>query len=142
MPLGPIRVRPPSLDSNPDYAYKPPAQGDVRLLILHPGDTADLFGALVHHSLDGIGPFQAVSYTWGNPAHRCALHTPEGVIKISWSLNSVLVGLRHKDEPLVLWVDAVCIDQANGEEKGAQIRLLPRLFQRATRVLACPGPEH
>jgi hypothetical protein len=37
----------------------------------------------------------------------------------------------------MLWVDAVCIDQINHEEKTQQIRLLPHIFRMANSTLAC-----
>lgn len=40
-----------------------------------------------------------------------------------------------------LWIDAVCIDQANAPEKGMQIPLMGEIYSRAGRVLAWLGAD-
>src|SRR5947209_15997637 len=55
------------------------------------------------------------------------------------SLHSAVTWLRNSKEPMVLWVDAVCIDQGDASDKARQIRLLPHIFQLATCVLAYLG---
>ena len=70
--------------------------------------------------------FHALSYTWGVPIFPETLEvvqqTAEGessstsIIKIIESLHSALQNLRSPDKTLVLWVDAVCINQADISE--------------------------
>jgi hypothetical protein len=48
---------------------------------------------------------------------------------ITASLRNALLALRQKDQAIMLWVDAVCINQADTKEKAQQIRLMPEIFQ-------------
>jgi hypothetical protein len=52
--------------------------------------------------------------------------------------------LRRKNQPITLWVDAVCINQNDTREVSEQITLMPRIYQRAISTLAClgEGSEH
>ncbi|KAK4188615.1 hypothetical protein QBC35DRAFT_190158 [Podospora australis] len=98
-----------------------------------------------HLSLPSPRPehdYQALSYTWGDPVFPETLevvsHTPStdsirdastvrtgldsgpvalGVIEITQNLHSALQCLRRDDETLLLWVDAVCINQADVLER-------------------------
>ncbi|KAM3087036.1 Ubiquitin-like protein [Clarireedia jacksonii] len=57
------------------------------------------------------------------------------------SLFAALRRLRHKTIELVLWIDAICINQDDMVEKAQQIRLLPRIYQNASCTLAFLGAE-
>lgn len=117
------------------YTYKPLEPGTMRLLHLLPGDKGHgLRGVVVHAS--GLSsmpkdPYRALSYVWGVDKRTEQLLTPDGIIPITPSLSAALRHLRQSNTPLVLWVDAVCINQEDNAEKAQQIRLLPTLFQRA-----------
>lgn len=85
------------------------------------------------------GAFRALSYVWGpeQPGHKKRiLVTPQGILRIKSSLGAALQKLRHKTKELVLWVDAICINQEDDDEKVRQISLLPQMFQRAICTLA------
>lgn len=49
--------------------------------------------------------------------------------------------LRRSDKARILWIDAICIDQANLEEQGRQVRLIWEIYQRAERAVIWLGPE-
>jgi hypothetical protein len=39
----------------------------------------------------------------------------------------------------MLWVDAICINQGNNEERAQQVQLMAKIYSRATRVLVWLG---
>lgn len=111
-------------------------------------------------SLDDMPPdtkFEALSYTWGSSTpsyplyildHDMDLEEDLAEMRISPNLNSAL---RHivveddekkleKDPILFLWVDAICIDQRNNEEKAWQVDMMYEIYQRASRVIVWLGP--
>ena len=127
------------------YQYRPLGPRSIRLLHLLPGETRDqaLQGVVVHvpHDLGTYGdasdePYHALSYVWGTDERTEELFTPDGVIYIVPSLSAALRHIRQRSTPLVLWVDAVCINQGDKAEKAQQIRLLPGIFQNAEFTLA------
>ncbi|KAF3057208.1 Heterokaryon incompatibility protein 6, OR allele [Daldinia childiae] len=115
----------------------------IRLLMLFPGETRSPLTGMIFEcsSIEGSGPYRTLSYEWGlddTPTRHC-LWTPDGFLSLCDSLNTALRRLRHKTSSTVLWVDAICINQADEEEKARQIRMLPKLFQTATRTMAFLG---
>jgi len=123
------------------YKYKPLRPRSMRLLHLLPADNKDqiLQGVLVHipHGVHASGgTYRALSYVWGTNDRTKELMTPDGVIRITPSLSVALRHIRKRTVPLVLWVDAVCINQSDNTEKAEQIRLLPTIFQNAELTLA------
>ncbi|OCK83978.1 hypothetical protein K432DRAFT_463823 [Lepidopterella palustris CBS 459.81] len=125
-----------------NYSYKNLNDGQIRLLGLLPGDEdAILRGVVYHVPLQAAGNYRALSYAWGQPERTHSMWTPDGSIPLTASLHSALKWLRHMEQPLVLWVDAICINQDDSKEKTQQIRLLPRIFLLATSVLAYLGDD-
>lgn len=85
------------------------------------------------------GKYDALSYVWG----------PPGDIKITCSGQQISIGpnceaalrhLRSRARKTALFVDAICIDQANDVEKDEQIKLMGDVYLYAKRVLIWLGP--
>jgi hypothetical protein len=50
-----------------------------------------------------------------------------------------LQNLWLEEDPRTLWVDAVCIDQADDEERSEQVQMMSRIYKNASRVLVWLG---
>ncbi|OCK81163.1 HET-domain-containing protein [Lepidopterella palustris CBS 459.81] len=96
---------------------------------------------------DFIPQYEALSYVWGPPGDRKTVFfesddgssaTPHSV---RISLHTALRHLRYQDKPRRLWVDALCINQADNDEKPDQVRRMAAIFALASRVIAWFGPE-
>ena len=114
---------------------------DFRLLKLEPGqDEEPLVSSLLLSSLDDCSyKWYALSYTWGN-LHDCRDIICDGSkISITKNLHSALQRFRLVDKPLLLWADAICINQRDNEEKEAQVQLMRRIYKTAFLVVADLG---
>lgn len=114
---------------------------DIRLLKLEPGQGADpLVSSLIIKSLDDHSSlWAALSYTWGSTHDYMHLICDGLQLPITKNLHSALQRLRLLNEPLLLWADAICINQADNEEKEAQVQLMRRIYARANLVVADLG---
>ncbi|KAL4723487.1 hypothetical protein ACLX1H_009122 [Fusarium chlamydosporum] len=103
-----------------------------------------LEGTIYQVSIDSTASYRALSYVWGSTNSSLApsyLNTPDGRIKITLSLHLGLRAIRSESDEIILWIDAVCINQMCNTEKAIQIRLLNSIFRSASQVVAWLGPE-
>ncbi|KAI1092525.1 hypothetical protein F5B19DRAFT_502241 [Rostrohypoxylon terebratum] len=115
---------------------------DIRLLEILSGTSDDtLEGHIRHVSLDEVGQYTAISYQWGSELKPHHIKTERGLIPITRSLYTALKRLRDPKSPIVIWADAVCIDQENHHEKSIQLHLMKDIFQTAKSVCAWLGEE-
>lgn len=62
-----------------------------------------------------------------------------GEISITRNLGIASPYLRIPHRPRALWVDALCVNQANPAERGQQVQRMAGIFRKATRVLFWVG---
>jgi len=126
-----------------NYRYHQKLDNDgktIRLLELHPGALNDpIHCDLIISSIEGseTPAFEALSYCWGDPTDTRAISLshlrtrgfpstpndsdPHHVFRITSGLDEALRHLRHSDDrKRIIWVDAVCIDQSDLQERGFQ----------------------
>jgi hypothetical protein len=60
-------------------------------------------------------------------------------VRVQENLDRALYRLRRPDLERTLWVDAICIDQENGIERGHQVSQMGRIFQLASTVYVWLG---
>jgi hypothetical protein len=127
------------------YEYEPldaTAPDNFRLLLLEPGSWNEpLKGSLfVARESDGID-YAALSYVWGETIRQELILIDGKQLTIGVNLSMFLHYLRHPDQTLTLWTDAVCIDQENLNERGHQVRLMGNIFRSASHVYAWLGDD-
>lgn len=83
--------------------------------------------------------YEAVSYYWGNGPRDHAIEVDGTTLLVSYVVDDILRHLRLRTEDRLLWLDVICINQANHPEKSSQIRLMRQIFRGATRVLCSLG---
>ncbi|KAJ8130704.1 hypothetical protein O1611_g2922 [Lasiodiplodia mahajangana] len=126
------------------FRYPPlPSQGYIRLLYLHPSDTGSLRleGCLRVQELDSECAYEAVSYSWGDyPELTRPLFLNGQVLPITENLYEALMVYRCRDRLRALWVDAVCINQADVAEKSQQVAAMADIYGKAKTVQVWLGP--
>ncbi|KAI0198107.1 HET-domain-containing protein [Astrocystis sublimbata] len=87
-----------------------------------------------------LHPFQryeALSYVWGDVKDpQYVFLDGEKPVPVTESLYSALRSLRLRHGARKLWVDALCINQSDHEEKKVQLALMKRVYQQAEKVVA------
>ncbi|TDZ22179.1 Heterokaryon incompatibility protein 6, OR allele [Colletotrichum orbiculare MAFF 240422] len=92
-------------------------------------------------------PYQsyvALSYVWGDATDLRPITLDGQCFFVTQNLEAALRNLRHPSWGVRVWVDAVCINQADLAEKAAQIKMMGRIYQQAESVHAqvMLTPEH
>jgi hypothetical protein len=119
-----------------------PITGDkeIRLLVLEPGARGDALECkLVNAELSWRTRFEALSYAWGDDTTKYQLNCSGHIIDVRANLHDALLDLRHPTQRRVLWIDALCINQADNDEKSKQIRLMHEIYSQAQEVLIYLG---
>ena len=125
-----------------EYVHSPLADGGIRVLELLPGyHAAGLQAEVNEWQTVTSGSFDALSYVWDGEIKPCQIGINGATLRITNSLDSALRRLRDPKTPRVLWVDAVCINQGNVEERAQQVALMPAIYSSAQRVIVDLGEE-
>jgi hypothetical protein len=98
--------------------HRPLTRDNIRLLTLQPG----LFNDPIHCQLEQVSlsaghAYKALLYVWGNARDTTPIildRTPYHIMK---NLEYVLRYLYYKESLRVLWVDTICINQNDPDEK-------------------------
>ncbi|KAI1448329.1 HET-domain-containing protein [Annulohypoxylon stygium] len=139
------------------YQYDPlPGQAYIRLITLYPGQFADDIAVSFHISpFSDNGPprYEALSYTWGTEKSSSPVYVSSDDLRTTTALRDcqsilpqlnleiALRHLRYVDNPRIMWIDALCINQTDDNEKGSQVAMMGDIFRLAHRVVAWIGPE-
>jgi hypothetical protein len=90
--------------------------------------------------LDEEASYVALSYVWGDASKRCPIILNDCVFWVTESLAGALERFHESDRILFLWADAVCINQKDLIEKGAQVQEMGNIYRKAQLVLGWIGP--
>jgi len=88
---------------------------------------------------DEILSYDALSYSWGYPELDDVLICNGAARPISHSNAAALRALRHDSEPVFLWIDAICINQEDKQEKSEQVSEMLTIYKKARSVIAWLG---
>ncbi|KAK3071421.1 hypothetical protein LTR53_008663 [Teratosphaeriaceae sp. CCFEE 6253] len=124
------------------YAYSPLDTGTIRLLELLPGvGDEPLVCNLVTVRLAEGPVYEAMSYVWGPRQPFELIGCPEAGVHITGNLADGLRRVRNAGTPRMLWVDQVCINQADRAERAAQVGIMGWIFAEARCVIMWLGVD-
>ncbi|KAK3897247.1 HET-domain-containing protein [Staphylotrichum tortipilum] len=113
---------------------------EIRLLRILPG-RKEIRCTLTTHPLSAKPQYDALSYAWGPDRKPHAIICDGRRLFVTKSLFHALCQLRRNGQTALLWVDAVCINQADDEEKSVQVRIMRQIYERAGEVKVWLGLE-
>lgn len=115
---------------------------EIRLINLFPGTREEsIHCEIFHTNLDAQPDYEAVSYTWGSPVISSSISCGKyGILSVTENCEAALRDLRYRYHKRILWIDAICINQAKNGEKTHQVRLMRRIYERAKCVMIYLGP--
>lgn len=122
----------------------------IRLMTLLPGVRGTpLKCHITEHQDHSDTPYDALSYTWGEslPSEGIAVcqsantEHADGYISITPNLFEALLRLRSDDTPRTLWIDALCINQDDLQEKAQQVAHMGRVYSGASQVVVWLGED-
>ncbi|KAK8090459.1 hypothetical protein PG997_005420 [Apiospora hydei] len=114
-----------------------PARAEIRVLDLQPSQcgTEAISCQMRTTSLRDEPQYEALSYVWGSPDNPKEIHLNGTAHPVTRNLYNALKALRHPDKMRTLWVDAVCINQADLQERNAQVSMMDKVYLQASLVV-------
>jgi len=123
------------------YQYEPLlSQNEARFIVLEPAkDSADPpICSIVQCERTNSLEYSAVSYAWGKPEFSETLEIDcdgdTSYLRVTPNVDDPLRRLRACSVRKYLWIDALCLNQADKDEKAQQIPLMGRIYEEARVV--------
>ncbi|KAH9208523.1 heterokaryon incompatibility, partial [Leptodontidium sp. 2 PMI_412] len=86
-------------------------------------------------SLEDPQPYEALSYVWGDNGSQKKIFIDGIPFAITPTLHAALENLRLEYDERILWIDALCINQANEHERTNQVSCMGRIYRQAVVVV-------
>ncbi|KAF5581290.1 heterokaryon incompatibility het-6 [Fusarium pseudoanthophilum] len=120
----------------------------IRLLELLPAPREKaLEGRFQVVDIEQMPAYEALSYTWAddnNDASLCQrifIGLGNRALPITRNCHQALSRLRRKTESLLIWVDAICINQSDLGERSDQVVMMGTIFSQAAEVHGYVGED-
>ena len=89
---------------------------------------------------DSSVSYTAVSYMWGDATETVDILMNEKPFPVTTNLFELLKELAAQKFYGLLWIDAICINQASVLERNHQVAIMGSIYSRASKVLVWLGP--
>jgi len=126
------------------FKYSPlnAEKNEIRVLRLDPpsSSTSAISAHLEHIPLDALADYTALSYTWGDNKKSETLILNGSAFAITKNLAEALRVLRNLGKHIhYLWIDAICINQDDPQEKSHEVLRMFDIYLHADRVIIWLG---
>ena len=126
------------------YTYQRLDENEIRLLKVEPGsEDEQIQGTVshVHFSSPGDLRYETISYCWGDSQRRGTVILDGFQIDVPASSVDALKCMRHPDRHRVLWIDSICINQADIIERNSQVDMLGSIYASSLMNLVYLGED-
>lgn len=114
-----------------------------RIVTILPGEFQTPLSCTLSHEDWRNSPhtYESISYHWGDLLQAKIISLDGKPFQVTSNLESALRHLRHEEQDLQrrVWVDAICINQRDTEERGQQVRQMFNIYNRAEQVVVWLG---
>lgn len=120
-----------------DFPYEPLISNSkpFRLITVQPGQfDAPLLCTLSHELLnvEPLPQYETISYCWGDASLRNVLTLNDHPVSVPASTAAALRCIRNLDTDRTVWLDAVCIDQRNIDERSQQVGMMGDIYRKGS----------
>ncbi|KAG8156845.1 hypothetical protein KVR01_013258 [Diaporthe batatas] len=128
-----------------NFQYSPleDAAAQIRLVTICSFDiTTEMIELhITSHFIRDAPEFVAISYTWGSPSNLSSISLNGTCFQVRENCYKALLQCRQQNIKQYIWIDSICINQDNVDEKGPQVAMMSTLYRNASRVLVSIQPS-
>ena len=83
-------------------------------------------------------PYKALSYRWGepDPTHSIRVNSRRFLVR-----ENLFRFLQHHQDSQYLWIDQICIDQLNDDERNHQVNMMSQIYKDCDCVIVWLGTD-
>ncbi|KAH7374097.1 heterokaryon incompatibility protein-domain-containing protein [Cadophora sp. MPI-SDFR-AT-0126] len=126
-----------------EYEYQPLDKHQIRVLrVFRTAGPRFLRCEFTTETINSLrGGYVAISYVWGvDKTIRSKIICEDGrALGLGASAAAVLESVADMDTVPLIWIDTLCIDQSNNDEKASQIPMMTDVYRSASKVVAWLG---
>lgn len=127
-----------------EYSHSPITEPRrIRVFTMAPASSEDddIRGILTEVSLDAepIETYWALSYTWDNQLPDQEIRCSGSKILVTRNCFAALKKMRFSKAVTRIWIDSLCINQADLVERSHQVALMGEIYKKAAKVLVWLG---
>ncbi|KAI1390503.1 heterokaryon incompatibility protein-domain-containing protein [Hypoxylon trugodes] len=89
----------------------------------------------------GSVEYEALSYVWGDASITNPITLNGQPFRVTINLEAALRALRLQDKRRHVWIDAMCINQTNLQERNQEVRRMGDIYSNARQVIVWLGRE-
>ena len=129
------------------FKYERLESDEIRLLVFSGHGSSKTLSAdlktvrLPNNETSPSTEFEALSYYWGTEKADRTLLLNRTPFYIRPNLDAALREICKGKTERVLWIDAICINQEDVNERNQQVRMMGSIYRHATRVIIWLGPR-
>jgi hypothetical protein len=135
------------------YDHLKDPSSDLRLIGIHPDRSIEEVSCYMHtYAIDDCPSYEALSYAWGDDSQKSVIRLDSqggsvmpDLFEVTLNLHAALLHLRKRQTGqashlrMLVWIDALCIDQKNVEERNEQVQRMKSIYEKAKRVIVYLG---
>ncbi|KAH9209961.1 heterokaryon incompatibility protein-domain-containing protein, partial [Leptodontidium sp. 2 PMI_412] len=126
-----------------EFTYTPLRSAQsTRLIKILPGEAISSIKCRIFeinlHDLP-ISGYTALSYCWGSASKTEPITLNQYPFRVTENLYAALQVLCGSHNTDLFWIDAICINQSDLEERSAQVQNMKKIYEQASRVVIWLG---
>jgi len=124
------------------YAPLKKPKSEIRLFELFPG-RGQVRGWLNHFELEAVrGTYDALSYCWGEQKQVVTIIINDCTWSTGKNLYAALKSIRKRHGRVMLWIDALCINQRDNQEKNVQVSMMKEVYSNGRKTYVWLGLDN
>ena len=115
---------------------------EFRLLIVYAGKDDDPIRAelrLARLNSTSSPRYETISYCWGDPRKTAPIRLNNRKVAVPASSAAAIRAVRLPDLTRIVWIDALCINQEDFNERSVQVAMMADIYSRSQRNLVYLG---
>jgi hypothetical protein len=122
-----------------EYSALDSIEPQIRLLQFKSCDATSLEFSIQHHNLADKPQYVALSYTWGPETPTSFITIDSTRVEVRQNLFQFLETWSSHFRGTYLWIDQICINQADIRERNMQVAMMDRIYRDAAEVATWLG---